>query len=147
MAKIKSYTDIEQSKVLAEILPLDSADYFYKYCIGHYNSIYYRLEMYPYNEGGNKNHDIPCWSLAALLNLLPSEFTQKGKYSTTTYKIDIRKYKFTDDIDLHQIAYGSIKFDVDGQYSFKDMVNTGEKENLVDACYQMLLELKKRNLI
>ena len=71
METIKSYTDIERSKVLAEILPLDSADYFYKYCIGHYNSIYYRLETYPYNKGGNKNHDIPCWSLSALLSVLP----------------------------------------------------------------------------
>ena len=31
METIKSYTDIEQSKKLAEILPLDSADMYYGY--------------------------------------------------------------------------------------------------------------------
>lgn len=84
MKTIKSFTDIEQSKVLAEILPLDSADYFYKYSIGHYNMIHYNLEMYPYNRGANKNHDIPCWSLSALLDALPNENmlvkTTDGKY-------------------------------------------------------------------
>ena len=140
---MKSYTDIEQSKVLADILPLESADMGYLW-----NGISSFCE-YPVSNQTifKKIENIPCWSLAALLNLLPSEFTQKGKYSTTTYKIDIRKYKFTDDVDLYQIAYGSIKFDVDGQHSFKDMVNTGEKENLVDACYEMLFKLKERNFI
>ena len=81
------------------------------------------------------------------MKFLPSEFTEVGKYSTTTYKIDIRKYKFTDDVDLYQIAYGSIKFDVDGQYSFKDMINTGEKENLIDAAFQMVCWLKENGKI
>ena len=147
---IKGYTNIEQSKELAKILPLESADMHY----ATWTILDGGFIVSP-NQGRTiedlqedyGNQIIPCWSLAALLNLLPSEFTQKGKYSTTTYKIDIRKYKFTDDVDLHQIAYGSIKFDVDGQYSFKDMVNTGEKENLVDACYEMVTILKKRNLI
>ena len=139
---IKGYTDIEQSKKLAEILPLESADLWWN-------------ESKDYPEFIKTYHEylsvsippIPCWSLSALLNLLPSEFTQKGKYSTITYKIDIRKYKFTDDVDLHQIAYGSIKFDVDGQHSFKDMINTGEKENLIDACVQMIISLKELNLL
>ena len=64
---MKSYTDIEQSKRLAEILPIESADMYYTkdslenyYCpiplIGKYSAI----------------HDqIPCWSLTALLNILP----------------------------------------------------------------------------
>ena len=93
---MKSYTDIEQSKVLAEILPLDSADYFYKYCIGHYNMIHYRLEMYPYNKGGNKNHDIPCWSLAALLDALPNGNmlvkTTDGKYYCIVKDIMTKHY-------------------------------------------------------
>ena len=63
MATIKSYTDIEQAKKLAEILPLESADMYY-WCgedlrIGGYRAM-------------NIDYDIPCWSLAALLNVLPS---------------------------------------------------------------------------
>lgn len=124
MATIKSYTDIEQSKVLAEILPLDSADYFYKYCIGHYNSIYYRLETYPYNKGGNKNHDIPCWSLAALLDILP---------------LEVSFNKQTDGVDTYYyIASCDARYcDV---YSHRHI-------NVVDACYEMVTILKEKNLI
>ena len=124
MATIKSYTDIEQSKVLAEILPLDSADYFYKYCIGHYNSIYYRLETYPYNKGGNKNHDIPCWSLAALLDILP---------------LEVSFNKQTDGVDTYYyIASCDARYcDV---YSHRHI-------NVVDACYEMVTILKERNLL
>ena len=146
MATIKSYTDIEQSKVLAKILPLESADMHY----ATWTILDGGFVVSP-NQGRTiedlqedyGNQIIPCWSLASLLNLLPSEFT----YYETTYEIQIRKYALTKGVDLHQIAYGSIKFDVDGQFSFKDMVNTGEKENLVDACYEMVTILKERNLI
>lgn len=150
---MKAYTDLEQSKKLSEILPAESADMVYIKHSSSDNPTWEFNEDFPPMILGNipisemTVEVLPCWSLAALLNLLPSEFIQKDKYSTTTYKIDIRKYKFTDDIDLHQIAYGSIKFDVDGQYSFKDMINTGEKENLIDACYETIVKLKELNLI
>lgn len=59
---MKSYTDLQQSKKLAEILPLKSADMYY-WCgedlrVGGYKAI-------------DIDYDIPCWSLAALLNVLP----------------------------------------------------------------------------
>ena len=107
---MKSYTDLEQSKNLSEILPIESADMYYKYVLPTSK----RIQRIPeignpinslklYNEGytfsGKKKpitlneYCIPCWSLDALMNLLPSEFTEVGKYSTTTYKIHIRKYR------------------------------------------------------
>ena len=69
MAKFKAFTDIEQSKKLAEILPIESADMSYR----------------PYREeGGIPDYQVtlcpcqfaswigvPCWSLAALLELIP----------------------------------------------------------------------------
>lgn len=63
MATIKSYTDLEQSRKLAEILPLESADMFYRN-----NGIDVKL-MWEHN--AQKVTD-PCWSLAALLDVLPS---------------------------------------------------------------------------
>jgi hypothetical protein len=36
---------------------------------------------------------------------------------------------------------------VDGQYSFKDMINTGEKEDLLDAVFQMICWLKENGKI
>ena len=62
MTTIKSYTDIEQSKKLAEILPIESADMFYRD-----NGIDVKL-MWEHNA---QKVTSPCWSLAALLNVLP----------------------------------------------------------------------------
>lgn len=82
MATIKSFTDLEQSKKLAEILPLESADM-------HYNNVSikginyvdeHRADLMEYNRAievlskctiNPLFEVIPCWSLSALLNVLP----------------------------------------------------------------------------
>ena len=74
---MKSYTDIEQSKKLAEILPVESADMYWeldKNCsIEAYNLVplirYSTKERKELFEKGKEL--IPCWSLAALLEQLP----------------------------------------------------------------------------
>ena len=87
MATIKSYTDIEQSKKLVEILPLESADMYYQYVLPKSDKIKHNPEIGNpvntlkwYNKGyimsGKEPvtldaYCIPCWSLAALLNVLP----------------------------------------------------------------------------
>lgn len=136
--KYKSFTSLEQSKKLAEILPTESADMCYPLPCEEKDK--------PLLEQGGFG-STPCWSLAALLNILPSEFTVKGEYSEITYKIDIRKYALTDDVDLYQIAYRNCKIDKDGHHSWKDMINTGEKEDLLDACYEMILKLHEQKLL
>ena len=138
---MKSFTDIEQSKKLAEILPLESADMYYYTVNGDIYKTPNMIERIDDLDVDDKS--IPCWSLAALMDMLPSKFTQKGKYSETTYSIHIRKYALTEDVDLHQIAYGNYKIYEDGSSSWKDMINTGEKENLIDAAFQMICWLKE----
>ena len=62
---MKSYTDISQSKKLAEILPLESADMYYDYDVQKHE--YYPMIM-------DDQFDDTCvraWSLAALLSVLP----------------------------------------------------------------------------
>ena len=66
MATIKSYTDLEQSKKLTEILPLESADMGWYYSS---NPQAARNQMWAGTKA--ENADIPCWSLAALLGVLP----------------------------------------------------------------------------
>lgn len=71
---MKAYTDLEQSKKLAEILPLESADM----CFNTRNNMPPLMTPYSkFNEffGMEKTPDflIPCWSLAALLGVLPKE--------------------------------------------------------------------------
>jgi len=156
---MKSYTDIEQSHKLVEILPLESADMCLTFVNNVWNPVWgkaddiYQLQKDCYEPDYTKDDYIdidefepkvvPCWSLAALMDMLPSEFTVKGKYTETTYKIHIRKYALTKDVDLHQIAYGNYKIYEDGSSSWKDMINTGEKENLIDAAFQMICWLKE----
>ena len=61
----KICTDIDQSKKLARILPLESADMYYWCGDGEDLRIDGHRAM-------DKDLDIPCWSLAALLYVLPS---------------------------------------------------------------------------
>ena len=139
----KICTSIEQSKILIELgLDVKTADMYYDV-----NS--YGIQSKPEVVVGEVwSKDIPAWSLSALLKLIKSEIYGETIYGDTiTYKVDFRKYKFTDDVDLYQIAYGSIKFDVDGQYSFTDMINTGQKEDPIDAAFQMVCWLKENEKI
>ena len=86
MATIKNYTDIEQSKKLAEILPIESADMYYQYVLPKSDKIKHIPEIGNpeealewYNKGYThfgkeplslKEYCIPCWGLAALMDVL-----------------------------------------------------------------------------
>ena len=68
----KICTSIEQSKKLAEILPNESADHFH--IIGHLHTDGPRYEVIrSRNEVVETDKYWPCWSLVALLNVLPDE--------------------------------------------------------------------------
>ena len=69
MATIKAYTDIEQSKKLAEILPIESADMCYRIVAYNPNDTHV---YQPYCFSSTLESDIPCWSLAALYSVLPN---------------------------------------------------------------------------
>jgi hypothetical protein len=140
---MKSYTDIEQSKKLAEILPLESADMWYH---GHYSpwksEREYDDEPCPFHSM-RPNWDKQCWSLTALLDVLPNEIITDNRFECH-YQIHIRKYNGGDNTTLYQIAYGN---DRGSSGSWHDMINTGEKDNLVDACYQMIIRLKELKML
>ena len=68
MTTIKSYTDIEQSKKLAEILPPESADGGW---YGTNNPFAANNTFWLYTKYSNKAA-FPSWSLAALLSILPN---------------------------------------------------------------------------
>lgn len=127
---MKSYTDLEQSKKLSEILPLESADMYYLY-----NDIVYAI---PYKNRIDVVAE-PCWSLTALLDILPNEIST-GEEWHSKYQIDIRKYNGGDNTTLYQIAYGNNR---GSSGSWHDMINTGEKQNLIDSCVDMVLLCKE----
>lgn len=66
MAKIKSFTSLKQSRRLRKFLPNESADMYYREWKRDTKNI--RIA----NVGTADESDLPCWSLAALLNTLPS---------------------------------------------------------------------------
>lgn len=66
MAMIKSYTNLEQSKKLAEFLPLESADMYYLYNIPYAIPYKNRIDV-----------ATPCWSLAALFEIIPNASLHK----------------------------------------------------------------------
>ena len=124
MATIKAYTDLEQSKVLSQILPLDSADMYYNNAsIKGINYVdEYRAELIDFNTAQKVLSKylinpmfgvIPCWILAALLSMLPNN-----------------KLCYYDDRYYCQYMSKGDEFPI---YS------TMEYDNPVDACYEMIL--------
>ena len=126
---MKGYTSLSQSKKLAEFLPLESAD------------CYWEDDMsVEFGHGWHSQH-IPCWSLAALLDVLPDEISMGEGYQNK-YEIDIRRYYGGNNITLYQIAYGNNK---GSSGSWHDIISTSEQEKFVDVCYEMICWLKENN--
>jgi hypothetical protein len=79
MAAIKSYTDLEQSKKLAEFLPIESADG------GWYGTTNQKAPNTTFWLGTkySKNAVYPAWSLAALLSIIPNyKLSSEHNYHT-----------------------------------------------------------------
>jgi hypothetical protein len=119
---MKSYTDINQSKKLAEFLPLESADICYiKHSSSNNPNWEFNEDFPPMILGHvpiNKItvETLPCWSLTALLGILPNENilikTTDGKY-----------------------------------YCLAKDVMTKHYDNPIDACYDMIMRLNKLKIL
>ena len=123
---MKSFTDIEQSKELAQILPIESADMWYWEwpTAPKYNNY-----EHPMFHKGDDIVNIPCWSLAALLNIIPKKIKDFN-----VLRIDIDDESFS-------IWYDEIGYDVNTE--LPDI----EIKEPIDACVKMILELKEKNLL
>ena len=122
---MKAYTDIEQSRKLAEILPLDSADMYWSRCtITDFDDdvlkVSYAVEPCNISQFRNTKEDIPCWSLAALLSILPKVINNETLFIETSPA-------------LWHIGYRNIY--------------TARADNPIDACYEMVLKLNELNLL
>ena len=121
MTTIKSYTDLSQSKKLAEILPLESADMYY--WLAWSGGVSEEKRNTP--KVGKPRKDViktywcPCWSLAALLSVVSEE-----------------------------VSLNSFK---DGNWNAMVQQNGkmiyGDANNSVDACVEMIIKLHEQNLL
>ena len=128
----KAYTDLSQSKKLAEILPLESADQTWeRIAIAGANlnvpeEIQYRHNgdmLFKYYSGIGT----PCWSLAALFGILPKFIGDYGK---------------------------CLYYDVDGYYcgymddgNFMLTIQETKADDPVDACVEMIVKLHKLKML
>ncbi len=121
---MKSYTDLEQSKKLAKILSIESADMYYPWYIEEDgDTIESGHRITTPNIGNFTTHKVnkmilPCWSLAALLNTLPNGIvmnkdSQNGRYHFSSTHI--------------------------GTYVIAD--------NPIDACVAMIEKLNEKKLL
>lgn len=120
---MKAYTNLEQSKKLAEMLSLDSADMSYtldfnseKYYISTTSYKSWVVPKYAESYKG-LNQVIPCWSASALLEVIRNN----GRYELQMYE-------------------GGYYFEANG-------FMTESYFNVVDVCVEMILELKERDLL
>ncbi len=135
----KICTSIEQSKKLIELgIDVKTADMFWDTLLAKKPEA--QVNNHHFVDEYDDEHRVPAWSLSSLLRFIKSEIYGESIYK---YKVDFRKFKSTDDVDLYQIAYGNITFDEYGQYIFKDMVNTGQKQEPIDAAFEIVCWLKE----
>ena len=117
---MKAYTDIEQSKKLAEFLPLESADMYFEPSAG------FCTEPSEVKFGDIKYahpRSVPCWSLAALLDVLP--FPNLSKDNLGGDKVGWMVSVFPDNC-----RYDSCWHD-----------------NPIEACIEMIIKLNEQKLL
>lgn len=119
---MKSYTDLEQSKKLAEILPIESADMSWAGTgLGKPFPRTIPCKGYP-------EEICPCWSLAALLDILND-----------------RAYSIDEDANVTLSSYRTVEWwDLSISNSGLETVT---KSDLIDACVEMILKLHEQKLI
>lgn len=127
---MRSYTNIEQSRKLAEILPMESAD-----CYWDYDDLqkYHRISWF--EDGYNKEsqlrsneNNICAWSLAALLDVLPKNLYIGRPVLATNYR------------GYYWVSY----FD---EYMKEKNFTSKIYNNPIDACYEMIIHLHELNVL
>jgi len=140
MATIKSYSDLQQSRKLAKILPLESADMYYEevcnlpeVMVGNYILHNQCMEDKDYKKLSNSVLS-PAWSLAALLGVLPNNEDISTNLSKGGYRISTLEYTNSWFVDYE-----------DETNSLNNCVTSAD--NPVDACYEMILKLNELEML
>lgn len=131
----KAYTNIEQSKILAQIIDKDTADFCWGFdqekC--NDNVLVFNCTPYPlpWKDYTARDFYLPCWSLASLLAQLDETVTTDDG-----------------DFDLHIfVENGGYYVQYDDNYEGKILVESGFQEHLIDAVYEVVLKLSKLKLL
>ena len=118
---MKSYTDIEQSRKLTEILPPESADMYYYSYMSIGEPFYMSYPNVIEDRQRLAKNDIPCWSLTALLGVI-SDFPALTQEDVNEWMVCVPNCNNDEYIEITAI-------------------------NPVDACYEMIIKLHELNLL
>lgn len=122
MDNIKLYTDEEQGRKLAKILPEESADMYWEY--DNFQK-FHRIELFEIGFPRTLTaDDIPAWSLAALIKALP--------------KKPCREYNLVISEEPPYFAFDDLELNIHKDYDGADCV---------DACVNMILQLHDKGLL
>jgi len=114
----KICTSLEQSKKLMELgIDIKNSDMYY------WRGVSLKIGGYRAQD----DEDVPAWSLAALLDVLP---------------LEIEAHKQTDGYKVYYYVELYMKHKEKETY-----LSTERHESLVDACYEMIIKLNERKLL
>jgi len=140
MATIKAYTDLEQSKKLAEFLPLESADMRIGNYVGKSGKVDgTNVHYYQKDESFGAPEIISAWSFAALFNVMPQInewITPYGHKNDKLLQFDPKICKIWEHsiVPSYKVTYGNgLSTDIYG--------------NPVDACVAMIEKLHERKIL
>lgn len=124
---MKAFTDLKQSKKLAEFLPIESADGFYEAQINPFTNKWEDI-LFVGNEWASGEVVIPAWSIATLLNYIKDKCGYfELVYLSSTFDGRANRLK-----NVHRLSC--------------DVYDVYENE-LIDACYEMILKLNELKLL
>lgn len=128
---MKAYTDLEQSRKLAEFLPIESADMYYCYGMDiHTKKWDYDIVPTIIDASNQINiGDIPCWSLAPLMKIINSI---DGFYPGIDAQVG--------EDNEWQICMFSYKT---GCLDETAVIN----KDLLNACYEMIIKLNELKML
>ena len=129
---IRAYTTIELSRKLAQILPLESANMFYFNEVPHLG---YKKDDQDWLDE-TKNEYIPCWSLAALIDIMPKDKSIECSISFGYYN---GKGEY--------IEKWLCAFEKEGETTDDYIIETFDGNNPVDACVAMIEKLHKLKML
>lgn len=123
---MKGFTDLNQSQKLAEILPLESADMHWQYIEEDNGQL--QWFCFPKDFSINQHDNIPCWSLSALLDLLPNNEHIETTISRGSWEIDTVEYLPNTWWCEYENTENQTEFNISA-------------DNPVDACVEMINRL------
>ena len=122
-----NYTSVEQSKKLLELgISPETADLKFKYDHNEHHCIEIPMMVIVPNWDDEYNKDIPCWSVGALLEIMPIIIRKDKRHYYT----------------LHIIGHRKVIYAKNRCVFHKEIARP-----LIDACYNMVVWLLENNFI